>query len=199
MIRNPFVERILVPVAAALAGVLFARFEPVDRRIVDTVFAGNVESEYDHGYAGYDATSGTTNDTTYRETRGWMRYSMTTFDDTEVTVYAMFTSGSSHAPEFDLVVEDSVIATYKIPQFTPGTARWIVETRVPFGITKGRTSIAVTIRARGGTVPQLRQLRTLQDHHEYDLAHSPANAAHSENIPVSHSFSRSHKPLGVAR
>ncbi len=140
---------------------------PADRRIVDTVIAGDAESEQAHGYAGHDDSAGIASDSTYREARGWMRYALTTFDDTEVTLACAFLA--SPTTQYDVVVEDSVIARSTLKG--PG----IVEVRVPFAVTRGRTNIAVTLRGRDGATPRLHSIRVLQDHHEL---YSPSAVHH---------------------
>jgi hypothetical protein len=143
-----------------------------DRRIVDTVIVGDARSEAAHGYLGDDVRAGTTDGVTYREARGWMRYALTTFDDTEVTVSCTFaaTAGGQSAESatdvrrFDLVVEDSVVATQ---DFAPSAEARTVNVLVPMVLTRGKTNIAIVIRARGGATPALRELRTVQDHNEH--------------------------------
>ena len=138
-----------------------------DRRVVDTVVAGNALSETAHGYAGHDAMSGIADGKSYREARGWMRYALTTFDDTEVTlVWTLAPSagdGANMAREYDVVVEDSMIAT---KTFSASAGVAVVETVVPFALTKGRTHIAVMLRAHGSATPRLREVRVIQDHNE---------------------------------
>ena len=159
--------------AAALAALLAAcaiataasPFRHHDRRVVDLVAAGNALSEAEHGYAGHDDSTGMADGRAYRQARGWMRYAVTTFDDTEVTIACTFLSGASGS--FDLIVEDSVIATKRV-DVTTGTPT-IVELLVPFAVTKGKTSIAVTLRAHDGPTPRLHELRTIQDHNEVPL------------------------------
>ena len=159
--------------AAALAALLAAcatamaasPFRRPDRRVVDLLEAGNALSEADHGYAGHDDTTGTADGRAYRQARGWMRYAVTTFDDTEVTIACTFLSSASGS--FDLIVEDSVIATKRV-DVTTGTPT-VVELLVPFAVTKGKTSIAVMLRAHSGPTPRLHELRTIQDHNEVPL------------------------------
>jgi hypothetical protein len=159
--------------AAALAALLAAcatamaasPFRRPDRRVVDLVAAGSAQSEADHGYAGHDDTTGTADGRAYRQARGWMRYAVTTFDDTEVTIACTFLSSASGS--FDLIVEDSVIATKRV-DVTTGTPT-VVELLVPFAVTKGKTSIAVMLRAHSGPTPRLHELRTIQDHNEVPL------------------------------
>ena len=145
-----------------------------DRRVVDVAEAGDARSESTHGYAGHEASSGVAGGAPYRQARGWMRYALATFDDTEVTVACTFVAPDGVAEgaadesaagravngprAYDVVVEDSVVATRTV----------VVEIPVPFVLTKGKTNIAVVIRARGGPTPALRQIRTIQDHNEVD-------------------------------
>ena len=159
--------------AAALAALLAAcataiaasPFRHHDRRVVDLVAAGRPESEAEHGYAGHDDSTGSAHGRAYRQARGWMRYAVTTFDDTEVTIACTFLGSASGS--FDLIVEDSVIATKRV-DVTTGTPT-VVELLVPFAVTKGKTSIAVVLRAHNGPTPRLHELRTIQDHNEVPL------------------------------
>ncbi len=166
-------QRVIVRYAwslSALLGAVLAVGAPSDgardRRIVDTVHAGDARSEAAHGFAGHDTHADTAGGAAYREARGWMRYALTTFDDTEVTVSCTFApdTASAGTRHFALVVEDSVIAT---PTLTASVAPRTVDVLVPQRLTRGRTNIAIVIRADGGTTPALRQLRTVQDHNEY--------------------------------
>lgn len=140
-----------------------------DRRVVDTVHAGDPVSESAHGYAGHEAVAGIRDGAPWRATAGWMHYTMTVFDDTPVTV-ALHFADDSVTRQFDLVVEDSVLVTRQVPARTPGAPMpepgAVVEVAVPFAITKGKPNITIVLRARGGLTPALRDLRTLQDHNE---------------------------------
>lgn len=166
--------------AVSLSGALSWFATPPDRRIVDTVIAGDAESEAAHGYAGHDDRAAVANDTAFREARGWMRYAMTTFDDTEVTIALAFGGGHADARQYDIVVEDSLVAMRTLAAHAAAS---VVEIRVPFTVTKGRTNIAVTLRGRSGPTPALRMLRILQDHHEFAVT----------------PYSLSHHLLGVVR
>ncbi len=168
MTPRPLLRRTaaLAALLAACATVAWANpFAARDRRVVDLVAAGSARSEAEHGYAGHDDTTGNIDGRAYRQARGWMRYAVTTFDDTEVTIACTFLGSASG--EFDLIVEDSVIATKHV-DVTTGTPT-IVELLVPFAVTKGKTSIAVMLRAHRGPTPRLHELRTIQDHNEVPL------------------------------
>lgn len=171
---------------------------PVDRRVVDTVIAGNAESELAHGYAGHDDWAGAQNDTTFRQANGWMRYALTTFDDTEVTIACVFAGSRDSTRHFDLIVEDSVVARATLAP-TDSASRTL-ELRVPFGVTRGRTNIAVVLRGRDGRTPALRSLSVLQDHHE--LATTVRRRDNPVHQPVAMPVSRltqSHHPFGAVR
>ncbi len=148
--------------AAGTATMKAHTFAARDRRVVDVVEAGVAHSENDHGYAAHDDTSGTANGQSFRQARGWIRYALTTFDDTDVTIACTFLSTTSG--NYDLVVEDRLIASKRFDATTDEPT--IVEILVPFAVTKGKSSIAIMLRARGGLTPRLHQLRTIQDHNE---------------------------------
>lgn len=137
-----------------------------DRRVVDVVTTANARSEWDHAYDGSDVVTGVADGRPFRQARGWLRYTLATFDDTEVTVACTFAGGTGEALTYDLLVEDRLVATrvFAAPSSTPV----VVEFAVPFAITREKTSILVTIRARGGLTPALLELRTIQDHLEHD-------------------------------
>ncbi len=135
---------------------------PADRRIVDRVIIGDVVSEESHGYAGGGVTVGTADGRTYRQARGWMRYALTVFDDTEVTLAASFLASGDTARTFDVIVENHLVASHTYRSAETST----VEFRVPFAITRGRTNLLVVLRATDGSTPRLTELRSVQDHNE---------------------------------
>jgi hypothetical protein len=163
---------------ALIAGVALAASALRDRRIVDTVRVGDAASDAAHGYAESDVVRGMANGKPYRSARGWMRYALTTFDDTEVTLTCTFVPSDSSAAfasstssgRYELLVEDSLIATRTLtaPRSELSRTPVVVEVAVPFALTKGRTSIAVMIRAHDGPTPPLSELRVIQDHNEVD-------------------------------
>lgn len=132
-----------------------------DRRIVDRVTVGDVRSEKDHAFAGEGVTSGVTRGHAFRQSRGWMRYALTVFDDTEVTVACTFL-GSDAPQTFDLIVENRIVASSTFRSTEQAT----MEFRVPLELTKGRTNILVMLRATNGVTPALVELRSVQDHNE---------------------------------
>ncbi len=142
-----------------------ARDPARDRRVVDTVHVGDPVSEALHGFVGHDDTTLVVEGAPARQTRGSMRYALITFDDTHVTVACTFVGTASGS--YDVVVEDSLIATKRYD--ATSAAPTVVEIDVPFAVTNGKASVVVVVRARGGSTPLLRELRTIQDHNEVSL------------------------------
>ena len=168
----PRFSALAVALAASTLSLAGLRF---DRRVVDVAYVGNAQSEAIHGYDGHDVITGVANGKPFRQTRGWMHFAMTTFDDTDVSIVCTFVNSGANPDvplSFDLVVEDSVIATRT--DVRPSTAPAVVEIAVPFALTKGKTHITVIVRARGGLTPALRELRTVQDHYEVTSPHNLA-------------------------
>ena len=157
----------IVSVATCLVTVAAVRPDrrTLDRRIVDTAEAGNPSSEAVHGYAGDDVSVGISNGKSYRQTRSWMHYALKTFEDTPVTIACTFVSSDGPSRNYDIVIDDSVIASRTFT--AQPNASSIVEIAVPFSLTKGKASVAVIIRARGGPTPALQTIRTIQDHYEF--------------------------------
>ena len=105
-----------------------------------------------HAYDGADVTSGVAGGRAFRETRGWMRYALTVFDDTEVTVACTFL-GIDAPRTFELIVENRLVSSYTFRSTETAT----VDLRVPLELTKGHTNILVMLRATNGPTPALRR------------------------------------------
>jgi hypothetical protein len=155
-------ERALVVVL--LAGWMPSGAAMQGRRVVDVVKVGDPASEREHEYAGEESTAGTVDGRAYRELRGWLSYSMTVYEDTEVAIACTFRGGDRRRPSFELFVEGRRIAA---PLFvSSSTDPSSVEFRVPFELTRGLTGIHVMVRAVDGSTPSLIELRTVQEHLE---------------------------------
>ena len=134
------------------------------RRVVDVVTMGDGRSEREHDYAGDRVIEGVVDGRIFRQAAGWLRVSLTVYEDTEVTLVGTF-RGSAGAPlAFELLVEGRQV---NVPAFvSPSTAPARVEFRVPMALTQGKTRISVTLRAANGLTPGLIELRTVQEHLE---------------------------------
>jgi hypothetical protein len=163
VLSTPFRSALVQILAATTLLGTFAR----DRRVVDAVTVADRRSEAAHGYAAHADTSAALNGVAYRQTRGWMHFTLKTFDDTDVTLALTFVATDSVSRRYDVVVEDSVIASRTFDASAPSP---VVEVPVPFSLTKGKTVVVVLVRARDGLTPPLRELRTIQDHNELDFS-----------------------------
>jgi hypothetical protein len=105
--------------------------------------------------------TGTADGRTFRATHSWMRYALTVFDDTEVTISCTFL-GVDAPRTFELIVENRVVSTHSFNSAKTAT----IEMHVPLELTKGRTNILVTLRAIDGPTPALVEVKTVQDHNE---------------------------------
>jgi hypothetical protein len=160
--RSPVCTLVLVLLVAS-TGLAWAA---QGRRVVDVVKVGDPASEREHEYAGEDVTRGVEDGRVYRQPGGWLRYSLTVYEDTEVTLACTFLGSSGRRLTFDLLVDGQTILS---PTFvSPSAAPVAVDYTIPFRLTKGKTVISVTLRATGGPTPRLIELRTVQEHLEIE-------------------------------
>jgi hypothetical protein len=145
------------------------------RRVVDVVTLGDARSEREHDYAGDRVTEGVVDGRIFRQAAGWLRVSLTVYDDTEVTLVGTFRGSAGEPVAFELLVEGRQV---NAPPFvSPSTAPARVEFRVPMALTQGKTRISVTLRAVNGPAPGLIELRTVQEHLELcPSSHTPGDA-----------------------
>jgi hypothetical protein len=163
--------RIVALVAAWVAlsgGTLATGGTPVPRRqarrVVDVVTVGDARSEREHEYAGQDVVEGVVDGKPFRQARGWLRYSLTTYDDTQVTVRCIFRGSEGQSLPFELLVEGRPILTHTFR--SPSAAPVTVEFPIPMQVTRDKTIVSVTIRAVNGLTPGLLTLQTVQEHLE---------------------------------
>jgi hypothetical protein len=174
-------------VASVLLAVLFALsvtapLPAQGRRVVDIVKVGDAVNEREHGYAGELVTEGVADGRTFRQTHGWLGYSMAVYDDTEVTLSCVFRGTERRRLPFELLVEGRQIKTYTLVSSTSRPTN--VDFPIPFEVTKGLTAIHVVLRAVDGPTPGLLELRTVQEHLErpslrdisYEVPGSPTAA-----------------------
>lgn len=138
----------------------------IDRRIVDVVEVGNLENEQRHGFAGDSTIAGATAGKPWRRTFSWMHYALKTFEDTPVTLSLTLIADGQSSAGYDVIVEDSVVASRTFAPDVRSESVSVVDIAVPFDVTKGKAHIAVIVRARGGATPSMHSMRTIQDHFE---------------------------------
>jgi hypothetical protein len=91
--------------------------------------SGRATSEQEHDFAAEGATAGVTAGRTFRQATGWLRYTMTVYDDTEVTLAGTFRGSEGRRRVFDLLVDGHAAGTYTLE--SPSVAPVAKEFRVP--------------------------------------------------------------------
>ena len=163
-VRRSNLPATLVLSLAALAWSTAQAAPAQGRRVVDVVTMGDSRSEREHDYAGDRVTEGVADGRAFRQTTGWLRVSLTVYEDTEVTLAGTFRGSGGEPLVFELVVDGRQV---KVPAFvSPSTSPARVEDRVPMALTQGKTRISVMLRAVNGPTPGLIELRTVQEHLE---------------------------------
>jgi hypothetical protein len=150
--------------AASVAGAPSAAPAGQSRRVVDVVESGDPKSGRDHEAAGEGITEGTAAGRAFRQATGWLRYTLRTFDDTEVTVACLCRGTEGRRLTFELLVDGQAAGTQTLesPSADPVLKEW----RLPERLTSGRTMVSVTLRGVGGPTPGVIELRTVQEHLE---------------------------------
>ena len=134
------------------------------RRVVDLVEPGDARSARDHEAAGEGITEGTAAGRAFRQATGWLRYTLRTYDDTEVTVACLCRGTEGRRVTFELLVDGQAAGTHVLE--SPSAQPVLKEWRLPEPLTQGKTKIAVTLRGVGGPTPGVIELRTVQEHLE---------------------------------
>jgi len=134
------------------------------RRVVDVVRSGDAVSERDHDAEGDGITDGTAAGRAFRQAAGWLRYTMRTFDDTEVTVACVCGGTENRRLRFAIEIDGQAAGTHTIE--SPGVEPVVKEYRIPERLTLGKSTISVTLRGIGGPTPRVLELRTVQEHLE---------------------------------
>ncbi|MHB0955326.1 MAG: beta-L-arabinofuranosidase domain-containing protein [Pirellulaceae bacterium] len=123
----------------------------LERRTVDSVIIGQSASEQQHQLQGEHSTAGPFFGTAWRhaDNGGWFSYEMKVLPDQPMTVVCTYwgTDGGNRA--FDLLVNDTKIATQKLTGAKPGEF-FDVAYAIPTSLTNGRTSIALRFQAHPG-------------------------------------------------
>jgi hypothetical protein len=134
------------------------------RWVVDVVRAGEEKSERDHDAAGEGVTDGLVAGRAYRQASGWLRYTLRTFDDTDVTIACLCRGTEGRRVTFDLLVDGREAGTHTLESASEEPV--IREFPIPRSLTDGKAKIAVTLRGVRGPTPGVIELRTLQEHLE---------------------------------
>jgi hypothetical protein len=166
LLRHTFVALLSAALVAAAPGLRAAAVGEgrQGRRIVDVVQAGDEKSAHDHEAAGEGVTGGTVGGRAFRQATGWLRYTLRTFDDTEVTIACLCRGTEGRPFTFELLVDGQAAGTHTLESSSADPV--LKEWRVPAKLTLGKAKITVTLRGVNGPTPGVIELRTIQEHLE---------------------------------
>ena len=166
LLRRTFVALLGAALVAAAPGLRAAAVGEglQGRRVVDVVQAGDEKSARDHDAEGEGVTQGTVAGRAFRQASGWLRYTLRTFDDTEVTVACLCRGTEGRPFTFELLIDGQAAGTHTLASSSAGPV--LKEYRVPEKLTLGKTTLSVTLRGVNGPTPGVIELRTVQEHLE---------------------------------
>lgn len=123
----------------------------LEARTIDYVVTGTQQSESDHYMQQSGSGSGSYNGEYYRDGGGWFSYELQTKGHTEgVTLMARYWGGDSGNRTFDILIDNTVIATETL---TGGKSEFVnVEYPVPSELLEGKDKVRVKFKAHSGNV-----------------------------------------------
>jgi hypothetical protein len=128
------------------------------------VQSGDATSERDHEAAGEGITDGTIAGRAFRQATAWLRYTLRTYDESEVTIACLCRGTEGRRLTVELAIDGRPAGTHAFE--SPSADPVLREFRVPEALTRGKTQISVTLRGVGGPTPGVIELRTIQEHLE---------------------------------
>lgn len=134
------------------------------RWVVDLVRSGDATSERDHEAAGEGISEGMVAGRAFRQASGWLRYTLRTFDDTEVSVACLCGGTEGRRLRFEIDIDGQSAGAHTLE--SPAAEPVMKEYRIPDRLTHGKSKITVTLRGIGGPTPRVIELRTVQEHLE---------------------------------
>ena len=118
-------------------------------RVVDEVIIG--DNEDDHDVDGQMFTRGASNGKPFRSAvrGGSFSYMMTVLPDEAMTLNCRYWGGEKKGHEFDIAVDDQIIATQNLTSIAPG--HFVdMEYKIPAGLTRGKAQVKVEFQAHAG-------------------------------------------------
>ena len=121
----------------------------MDARSLDSFNPGEQQSEVDHNLQTLDSNSGPYNDMHWRDARGWFSYDMKVSPTEPVDLLCTYWGSDANGRIFDILVDNTVIATQSLDATKPGKFFDVVYT-IPAALTKGKQKVTVMLRAKPG-------------------------------------------------
>lgn len=126
---------------------------PFEARLVDTVIPGDPVGEKVHESKGDKTELGVFNDRGWRDAGdgGWFSYRMKVIPGAPVSLACTFWGGEAGQHEFDILVNDRIVATQKLSGNDPGKF-FTVEYPIPTEFSNGLENITVSFRPHVGKI-----------------------------------------------
>jgi len=140
------------------------RFKKMKEAEIDFVQPGEMQPERNHNFTGENTGPGTFKERAYREARGgWFSFSLRVKPNTPNILAVEYWGGFPGAKTFDIIVNNSIIATENISNKKDG--RFItLEYRIPREITSGKSQVTVRFEAhKGNTAGPVFGIRTMKE------------------------------------
>ena len=120
-----------------------------EARVVDSVNPGESQSETDHHFQGGDTHNGDFQGRKWRDAADWFSYEVKTLPDQPLQLACTFWGGDGGRREFDVLVDEKIIATQKLKNNQPGQ---FFETTYPLPaeLTHGQNAVVVKFAAHSG-------------------------------------------------
>ena len=128
-----------------------ARRMAEEARVVDVVRPGESQSETDHNFQSADSSTGDFFGRKWRHAAGWFSYEVKVLPDRPQEIVAAFWGGDVGAREFDMLVDNQIVATQKLDNNHPGEFFDAVFS-IPIELTKGKQSVTVKFAAHPGNL-----------------------------------------------
>ena len=125
-----------------------AAFEPDKEREIDFVIPGSDDSEKAHGLKAQESITGSHRGHSWRHASGWWSWDLKVEPEHPTSLVCVYW-GTDTGRTFDILVNDTVIATQELTNQKPGKF-FRVETAIPETLTKDRKTITVTFRSKTG-------------------------------------------------
>lgn len=128
-----------------------ARRKALAARLVDSVKVGERESEAAHGWRGSGSNSGAHLDRRWRDARGggWFSYELAVLPEGPMTVMCTYWGSDTGGRVFDVLIDDTKIATQKLDRNRPEEF-FDVEYPIPPKLTRGKEKVTVKFAAHPG-------------------------------------------------
>jgi hypothetical protein len=125
-----------------------AEIRALEARTIDHIIPGQMQPERDHNFKGENTYKGLFRDRHWRDARsgGWFSFEMKVSPDTPVVLSCMYWGSDGPGRDFDILVDDTKIATERLNQNQPGQF-FNVLYDVPVELTKSKEKITVRFKA----------------------------------------------------